>query len=522
MKGKFLILSFAALAFAACAEKDGHTPDKGEMETSYVAVTVKSTDALTRTDDGFDEGTADEQKVNNAIAFFFAEDGSPYPVNSAVANGTQTGDKNYVNFTPGASSDNTETGNVSDIKNSVLVISRYTGDYPAKMVVVLNWNYSDKAISLDELADKVIDIKNGDAFVMSNSVYLDGTNAEINATPIVEANISKTEGGAKSSPVTVYVERLAAKVSIKLNGATNNIYDTGIDVGTDDVYVKVLGWDLYNDFPTSYLLKDIEPTWTDDDLGINAWNTSLNFRSYWARSASKGSFTDSFNWADMNNALGGSAYSGENTYADADDRTKLLIKAQFVTDNTGTTPLEVATWMGVRYAGESYLLTAVANSLATTLFFDESGTKTKVTPADLKCEPIADSYKVKFILSPDGEDKTWYSKDASDTYTSLTDDQVNNLLAGLNQASVYNDGMTYYYTDIKHLGSEGKPGEFGIVRNHAYQINITGITGLGTPVYIPTSNIVTPPVSPADEESYVASEVRILSWKIVSQDVTLQ
>jgi hypothetical protein len=129
----------------------------------------------------------------------------------------------------------------------------------------------------------------------------------------------------------------------------------------------------------------------------------------------------------------------------------------------------------------------------------------------------AESYEVKFQLATGVETSNWYSFDGS-TYTPI---DINAELAKLEPAKIWNDGMTYYYADIKHLAKEkGKIGEYGVVRNHSYKVNIEGVKGWGTPVYDPNQN-VEKPVKPTDKETYIAAEINVLSWRVVSQDVIL-
>lgn len=63
------------------------------------------------------------------------------------------------------------------------------------------------------------------------------------------------------------------------------------------------------------------------------------------------------------------------------------------------------------------------------------------------------------------------------------------------------------------------PGSFGLVRNHAYTINITGISGLGTAL----RNDEQPIVPPVDGVTYyISAKLNILNWRIVpTQTVTL-
>jgi hypothetical protein len=81
--------------------------------------------------------------------------------------------------------------------------------------------------------------------------------------------------------------------------------------------------------------------------------------------------------------------------------------------------------------------------------------------------------------------------------------------------------MTYYWTDIKHLGAQGKTAEYGVVRNHVYKVNITDITGYGTPVYDGTSDFINLE-KPEDITTYVSAQINILSWRLVEHNYELK
>ena len=73
---KYLFLAVAALGLAACAEKglDNNDPaNKGELEQSYVAVTLAADDMNTKATNGneYEEGLAAERAVKSAYFFFF-------------------------------------------------------------------------------------------------------------------------------------------------------------------------------------------------------------------------------------------------------------------------------------------------------------------------------------------------------------------------------------------------------------------------------------------------------------------
>jgi hypothetical protein len=182
--------------------------------------------------------------------------------------------------------------------------------------------------------------------------------------------------------------------------------------------------------------------------------------------------------------------------------------------------LEIAQWYGTNYVGEAALLAAVAPTLKTKLMqFNGVDTYTSIDDAQLACvagKAGAESYEVSFQLAEGVDTTNWFSFDGS-TYTPV---DANAVLATVEPAKVWKSGMTYYYADIKHLGSVGSLGEYGIIRNHSYKVAIDGVKGWGTPVYDPEAVVV--PVKPTDKETYISAEIKVLSWRVVSYDVTLE
>ena len=100
-------------------------------------------------------------------------------------------------------------------------------------------------------------------------------------------------------------------------------------------------------------------------------------------------------------------------------------------------------------------------------------------------------------------------------------------LKSLAPAKIWSDGHTYYYLDIEHTSGmiSGTPKvNKAVIRNHVYQINITGIVGLGTPIYVQSEGDdpeIPEVVKPTDTETFLAAQINILSWKIVNNDVVL-
>ena len=544
---RHLFIILAAIGLAGCTEKltgTGSSSDKGELEKSYISVTLKSDDAFTRADD-FEYGEADERYVENVHFFLFKEDGSAFPVNPAEG-------KNYLSFNlgsngtqPGETGNPNEGPNVSDVKDKILVLNNYKGEYPTYMVAVLNWDtrHIQPSYTLDNLYNAIAGIRSeGNHFVMSTSVYSDMQGQVIKANALGIENIAKTEDEAKANPVEIYVERISAKVQVEAKGDVAGMdatYDVNEDVDGTKVYAKVLNWELYNEYHHSIVLKHIYPeTWgLAGQIGF-LWNDPNRFRSYWAGSYT-GDFPsdNSFSWSGIALEPGtGVAYCGENTRQavkdsegsiTSDPRTKVIVKAQLV--KADGTPMEVANWYGHDYAGEQAMRTEVASLLASKIYYLDGSEYKSLTEADLKLVPGVNApagadvkaYEVFFQLSDSGLARNWYVYSSAAGYTGATTDEINAQLSEVEPAMVYKDGMTYYSTEIRHMGSEGSASEYGVVRNHIYKINISDVKGLGTPVYDQDVDIETPE-RPVDKHSYIAAQVRILSWKVVKNDYSVE
>ena len=542
---RFSFILFAALGLLGCSDKATEPVSpvgKGELERSYISVTLKSDDN-TRADE-FEYGEAEERYVENVHFFLFKHDQTAFPVNGV-------GGKNYLSFNiesggtqPEESGEANEGPNVSDVKDKVLIFDNYKGEYPAYIVAVLNWDtrYIQPSYTLDALYNTLAGIRNdNDHFVMSNSVYADMQGKAIYATPLTIANIAKSADEAKQKPVEIYVERISAKVEVVAKGNVADkeaTYDIETSVDDKAIYAKVLRWDLHNDYHHSILLKHIYPeTWgMAGEIGF-LWNDPLRYRSYWAASYVGGFPQDNcFNWNDGLVANADVAYCGENTravVADAEGnitsnpRTKVVVKAQLV-DEAGEA-VEVAIWYGHRYLGGEALADEIAKLLASELCYFEDGEYRGIGQADIKAvegdkaPEGADvkAYEVFFQLSDAALAKEWFMFSNEEGYVASSTDAVNARLAEVEPALLYKDGMTYYYTDIKHLGSAGSDSAYGVVRNHIYKVNIASMSGLGTPVFDGDIDFETPE-TPADESSYVAAEVRILSWKVVKNEYNIE
>ena len=506
MKMKYFFMAMAAMAAVACSEKSEapqSNPEAGiSADKGYISINLKSADDITRAEGAdYADGTADEQAVSAATFYFFDAAGNAFNIN---ANG------NYY-YVAVADNGGTQAPNIESMTDPVLVVEKYKGQFPAKVVAVVNYQ-GTSSLSLNALKNelKTVGHTAGKNFIMTNSVYANAAGVQVDATELTIDNFQTTSDKALANPVTVYVERVNAKLNVV---AGNNAFDTGVALGDSAVYAKVMGWNVIGNQTESYFVKSIDPSWTDAAIGF-VWNDAPYFRSYWASKSVAGSVDTNFAYSNLSNNDSTVEYLGEQVGS----RATYVVAAQ-LQDASGNA-LEIAQWYGTNYVGEEALLAAVAPTLKNKLLqFNGTDTYTAIDDSQIKCVAgMADteSYEVSFQLADGVDTANWFSFDGS-TYTAV---DANTVLATVEPAKIWKDGMTYYYADVKHLGSAGTAGEYGIIRNHSYQIAINGVKGWGTPVYNPEAQVV--PVKPTDKETYISAEINVLSWRVVSYEVTLE
>ena len=548
---KSFIWAFVAMAFAACTNPDMNGNDapvhSGEIETSYIAINLSASD-ITRAQTGYDDGTPEERAVHHADFFFFDGNGNPFNVTGNPATAPDGGGVNHLQVADiDFSDDNKNDDDISASSEPVLLLKTYKGEYPSQIVAVLNWNPEPtKAYTLQELKNAVVGLYGSsaasDCFIMSNAVYAQGT-TEVYATPLTIDNIQSDQTAAEAHPVTIYVERVAAKVTVNANAQ----YDlsktvdytplSGSATVNGGAYAKILGWDLYRDNTQSKLLKNIDADWTTDEIGFS-WNEAPWYRSFWA--ASLDAPTNDAVYGTSPFAVNATTYIGENTTG-KETNTKVVINAQLV--NGAGNPLEIAVWNNVEYIDEvnneseraKSVRIAVANTLKNTYYAKSGNDYASIAPEDLQCvaggtneAPTGvEANEVYFQLSDTGKGKDWHklvngvfvpvANNTNDDPNST--DAMNAALKSVPSAVLYTNGETFYYVDIKHLGAAGKLAEFGIVRNHAYNITINSIKGYGSPVYIGNAFLEYPDTP--EQNTYVSAKINILSWRLVDQIVDI-
>ena len=563
-------------ALCACSNVESgiipnDTPNVFTGDKAYIKVRLADAGTLTRAQEGDFEYGTNEQSIKNASFYFYDADGV------FVTQGDV--------WTDGSASTTTPAGNIEFASNNIVVLKGLDKkSYPRYMVTVLNKPTGFvHGKTLDEMQTVLAD-NNAEGiyypattnnvttnyFTMSTTSYTETNREKHFVTEVNEGNISlepMTDASAIANTVTVYVERLAAKVTLKVsdnlpkdaNGrypikitvaGENNSAGSG-DIASEDLYVELLGWKLNATAKKSFMVKNIDAAWMDNDLGFT-WNRPTDRRSHWGKSFNYGfsgypenaagvpANSEYLNYVDLENgltALENPAYCAENTNTNTivtanfpTGVTSILLKAK-VCDANGNA-LDLVRYNGLLFKQDSFL-EYVLNVLQTRNQLDvwyangtdEEGNAryTQIGKEYVKLEHVGDG-KVKVVFTNE-HGTSLYAEDGSNcsdqTITALNDD----LASASADAIAYNGGLMYYNIPVEHLnnGDVAENGtipeaKYGVVRNHHYVVTIDKLEKIGRGIFDGNEKIV-----PGDDPDayYVGAKINILSWKIVSQNVEL-
>lgn len=505
MKARNLFLSLCAFAAICSCSKEiepGVKDSEVLAEDTFIKINIAAPSVASKgTDGGTEAGTAAEHAVKNVMLAFFA------------SNGEFIETKEYSDFTWTESSNS----NVEYI-SSINVVLQGKTIVPRQVVAILNYTpalktavsgVASRSALYNLVSENPVSEIDGDKyFVMTNSAYLEG-GAAVYYSQIADSHMyTGDEAPVDYKPLDVYVERVAAKVSVESN-ATAAIKTITLHSGTDlHYYPAITGVCLTSTADKSFLLKHIHDyssvagwTW----LFIR-WNDPTNYRSYWATTN-----TDSFtkvSYEQIGVETDWTRYYNENT--SHANHTQLLVAATIkqAADAVTMSPSDPSIGDFVKFGPTYYtaddFLTSVANEIA--------ALGVKVGGANITKEHLAIKYTTGY-----------YSKVTLADALVLDDESkrsaANAKLEDYEDILFWKDGKAYFFTHVEHFGPDAGVNAFGMVRNHHYDIAINSITGLGTPVNNEYVEIT--PEKPTDLDYNLAAKINILTWKVVRQTVDL-
>ena len=577
------MIAAAAMIFslASCSVNDIEKPGVADKTTAYakVAITMpKSVGTRAGSDLDASVGTEPEQKIN-AIHLAFYEASGEYVGNGEIATEGLA--------TPAVpKEDDGDEDNVSNYLTQVFKLNLKEGSKPAQVVAFINTELKGNNLDALEAGLETEDLtQNG--FAMTNAGYYDADSKFVVAVPVSEANIyheNTEEAAAKATVVNIYVERLAAKVTVDASSVSQDNLNYRVeDVAGEEAKLvfKFDKWGATGKAQREYLVKT--------PFGSHkTWNSPSNHRSFWAEGVHYAKDNGNFSYYYNNSKVTGvldyipfkdgytstmnkygddqPEYVREHTTALGEGELKqniiattyALVVGHYDVEGTHSDWFKKADQVNEENVYDFYLLLSGSDSkekggkdvytiyssnqligyllhwngveklrvgedgqVMTTLPTAENATNDYTEWFDLEYN---EEGKYQLIVKADGSDKL-YNVTSEEAKEITEEDDFSKCTNARNYH--YAEGNAYFNAAIQHDVEEGKT-VYGVVRNHYYKMTIKAITTLGAPVngdvFKKDPSNPEPPIIPDPDDfndNFIKAEINVLSWNVKNNNVVL-
>ena len=392
-------------------------------------------------------------------------------------------------------------------------------------------------------------------------------------TELAPSKIYATQAAAEADPAgNVYMERAAVKVTVKTSSSISGTTSTG-NVKYNKASIK---WALNNENTKYYNTRQMKESWLGYHAQGDGSNTNIEgtptaaslyrfvsgeaihtdvCRTYWGEDLNytvDAEFTNAPSSVDKE--PNSSVYTFENTF-DVDrqvakNTTGVAVSATF---NDGKSFYTASTYgdnkiLQVPEDGgddekiQDYIMTYLRNNYSKFKTWYDANDKNRIT-VTMDNAPVTDAKVSTVEKTADAQD---LPSDFGATEIKAAVDKI--------IFKYYEKGVAYYNVLIKHFGDSetpwkpenhsvnnidgvyksinGKPlttnpspednylGRYGVLRNNWYQIEITGIRQIGSPV--PVDPSTDPDPDPDDNvDNYLSVKIHITPWALRKQSVEL-
>lgn len=551
-------------------QQGGSTVNPGEQGYVSVALNLP-TQPTVRANDNFDDGLESEYNVKDATLLVFSgatEDAAKFTGAYLLTlnDGTQLGGNITTTYQVTQKiTKPLEAGD--DIYALVMINSRnvLTGDAEAGWQILgnaltvgtttvadvkgMNGNVTAAALA-DASGEGYFYMTNAPLYSVPGGVSEPANGAVTTLTKINAENIFSTKAEAEDNPAaSIYVERGVAKVTVTDGGTAGQ---------NGNLNYTINGWTLDMTNTASYAVRNVTGAdwWTlysrlaatPDYRFVGSVPVAAGlYRTYFGMDPNynaDGTFNEQIGEAPAAlTALNGTAYCLENTFdvdhQNQDQTTRVIVAATltgvggdanvndfYVVNNNKDNVLNTA---GLEaYVKKQYLENPTVYGLLTN---KDNGLKDgqKLTEADLdvtysgNTTASADITVASVTIADDAAAK--FKGEAIPT--DLAGSGNADALATINEAKIayYKGGVSYYPVMIQHFGDDQTPwtagpvsyptpnrdenylGRWGVLRNNWYEINVTGVKSIGSPVVPEVYGTPDDPV-----ESWISVEINVLSW----------
>lgn len=390
-------------------------------------------------------------------------------------------------------------------------------------------------------------------------------------TQLLPSKIYATQAAAEANPAgEVYMERAAVKVTVK-TGLTGTKYTSTGNVKYDANTIK---WALSNVNNNYYNTRQMKETWLGYHAQGNGSNTTIEgtptaaslyrfvsgsaihvggvYRTYWGEDVNYNANTGlSGAPISVDKVPGKSEYTFENTFdldhQVAKNTTGIAVSATFNDGKSFYTAstygdnkiLQVPSYTGSEETIQKYIMTYLCNNYSKfKTWYDADGNNRITVTMD---NTTATDATVSAVTLPTGAQPLPGDFGQSEIFAALSSITF----------KYYNGGVAYYNVLIKHFGDSETPwkrenhtenningvykkingtalashlpnnnylGRYGVLRNNWYQIDITGIRQIGSPVIVDPSGDNNPD---DNVDNYLSVKIHITPWAVRKQEVEL-
>lgn len=527
LANEYAVKNGTLILFEGANEKDATFAGAYELKNLSMNLVGTTTDNITTT-------TKITQKINNGLS---SGTNNFYAIVVLNNNGTLAVDGTNASLKVNGE-DFPSTKKISDLQS--LELTKNASDFKTTGFLMMNAPLSNVAGGATEPTGATVSV----------------------ASKIDKDHIYATEALAKAnSSASIYVERALAKVDVTASKPTGNLEDGA------KVSYTVKGWVLDNTNKKTYYLRNTSnssewlslkttstvPTKPYRFVGDNPMESSVKlYRTYWAKDPNydvkPSTLSEDFNTIGNKapaslKSLGEHDYCLENTFnvpqQTQDVTTRVIIAAQLKDDGktfyvVNDNESELLDEDKMKEAVKSAFLnnTDVQAWIKTGL---KDGKTIDENDLDVTVASTAGNNVPTVSVNATGNAK--YTSGAAPTETA----DITNIMKTIKVAT-YENGISYYPVRIKHFGDDLTPwkkteapeptvssgayptanqaanylGRYGVLRNNWYNIDVTGIKKLGSPV-------VPEVTGDTDDElaAYISVKINVLSWAKRTQGATL-
>ena len=417
-----------------------------------------------------------------------------------------------------------------------------------------------KGISGNVTAAALADASGEGYFYMTNAPLYSvpgGVNEPANGavttlTKINAENVFSTAAEAEDNPAaSIYVERGVAKVTVTDGGKAGE---------SGNLQYAINGWTLDMTNTASYAVRNVTGAdwWTlasqiapaADYRFVGSVPVAAGlYRTYWGVDPNymvNGVFNEQIGEAPAGAALtavGGAAYCLENTFdvdhQNQDQTTRVIVSATLtgVGGDDGSNDFYV-----VNNNKDNVLNTAGLEAYVKTQYLENPEIVAILTDADAGLKAGEENKLTGNDLTVTYGDRAASSADVMVLNITVNESaatkfkgeaipaalgRIEGVIAEINEDKIayYKGGVSYYPVMIQHFGDEQTPwtagsvsyptpnrdanylGRWGVLRNNWYEINVTGVKSIGSPVVPEVYGTPDDPV-----ESWISVEINVLSW----------